>query len=73
MNRKFPNEILSILEFWFNVSITCVKILLSGVRQGGVLSPVLFSISIDDLIRKVTKVNVGCYLSSICVFLGLIC
>jgi len=37
--------------------------LLAGVRQGGVLSPVLVSIFIDDLIVKVIKTDVGVVLS----------
>ena len=75
MDRNFPNELLDVLESWFEAPVTCVKwvdhvssfcSLLAGVRQGGVLSPVLFSIFIDGLVVKVQKVNVGCYFSSVC-------
>ena len=37
--------------------------LLAGVRQGGVLSPILFSILIDDIVIKVQKVYFGCCFS----------
>ena len=76
IERKLPNKLLSILESWFSVSVTCVKWagklsyffkLVCGVRQGGVLSPVLFSIYIDVLVHEVIKANTGCYISSICV------
>lgn len=51
MDRNFPNELIDLLESWFDASVTCVRWLshsssffklLAGVRQGGVLSPVLF-------------------------------
>ena len=41
--------------------------MLSGVRQGGVLSPVLFAIFIDILVLKINVSNIGCYMSSVCV------
>jgi hypothetical protein len=36
-----------------------------GVRQGGVLSPVLFAIFIDNIICTVKDTNVGCCISSV--------
>ena len=76
MDRRLPNEILNILELWFNTSVTCVKQngsvsyffrLLAGVRQGGVLSPSLFAVFIDSVVDKVKATVVGCYLFSVCV------
>ena len=33
----------------------------AGVRQGGVLSPDLYSIYVDDLIKKLILLGKGCY------------
>ena len=75
MERKFPSELLAILEMWFNKSVSCVKwnnhfsnffCLSAGVRQGGVLSPYLFAVFMDDIVDKIKAVNLGCYFSLIC-------
>ena len=33
----------------------------NGVKQGGVLSAVIFSLYIDGLLVRLAKANVGCY------------
>jgi hypothetical protein len=75
MKRQVPVNLLCIFELWFSLSISCVKwdshlsrffTLTAGVRQGGVLSPILFSIYIDDIVAKVKAVNTGCYISMLC-------
>ena len=37
------------------------------MRQGGVLSPVLFAIFIDSVVDKVKSTGLGCYFFSVCV------
>jgi len=41
--------------------------LMSGVRQGGVLSPALFSVFVHDLLSKLNKCCLGCFIKGVCV------
>ena len=38
---------------WFEV--------MAGVRQGGILSPQFYSSFVDDLIKELERLNIGCY------------
>jgi len=40
---------------------------LSSLKQGGVLSPVLFGLYIDDLLVALSKAGVGCVIGDCCV------
>ena len=32
-----------------------------GVRQGGVLSPIVFTVYIDELVQRLQKLGMGCH------------
>jgi len=60
LERKLPTQLLTVLESWLNTCTTCIRwngrvshcfSLTAGVRQGGVLSPLLFAICIDTIDR----------------------
>jgi len=51
---------------WFNFIRVTRYELKTGVRQGGVLSPFLFSIFIDDLVKYINKANIGCRIGANC-------
>jgi len=66
LKRKLP---IQIIDHWFEASLTCVRWdsslshfvkLVSGVRQGGVLSPQFFALLINDVIDKL---YIGCRMS----------
>ena len=40
--------------------------LTAGVRQGGVLSPLLFAVFVDDLLIKLKNSSLGCHVKGIC-------
>ncbi len=69
MERQIPLQLLCILECWFSFCLSCVKWgshlsyffkLQTGVRQGGVLSPFLFAIYVDDLVKIIKAERIGC-------------
>ena len=71
MERNIPMVLLRIIMSWYNGLKCRVKWgdqfsewfeILAGVRQGGVLSPDLYSIYVDKLIAHLIALGVGCYI-----------
>lgn len=76
MDKMLPNNLLCLLEYWFNICSTCVRWgdsfsnliqLKCGVRQGGVLSPYFFALYINDIINDIQRSHFGCYIGVVSV------
>jgi hypothetical protein len=50
---------------WDNVTSDRVP-LLSGVKQGGVLSPILFTLFVDIVLKSLEESNLGCFINYNC-------
>ena len=76
-NRKLPAYLIRFFLSWYKEQHMCVgwgnslSPFSNGVRQGGVLSAILFTIYIDDLLGDLCKVGVGCHWDSL--FAGAVC
>ncbi|XP_069361132.1 uncharacterized protein [Maniola hyperantus] len=71
-----PQEVINIFKYWYDHQINQVKWgnvlsdeygLKSGVRQGGLTSPALFNLYINQLITELSSTGVGCSIDGHCV------
>jgi len=71
MDRSLPRQFIALLSDWFAKCFVCVRWgseyscwfkILAGVRQGGILSPILFSVYMDPLIMQLRRHGLGCSL-----------
>ena len=69
INRKVPLHIVKLMVFWFQTQRFSVQwngcksigfTASNGVPQGGIISPLLFNVYIDDLSVLLSKSNIGC-------------
>ncbi len=75
LKKRIPLTLINIYEGWMNKSASQVRwgnfssnsfAVRSGTRQGGIFSPVLFSIFIDDILSKLESSDCGCYINNVC-------
>ena len=75
IQRNIPLVIVRIIAFWYQTQTMCIKWgkfnsmyfkVSNGVRQGGMLSPKLFVIYIDDLSQDLAMCKSGCYINEQC-------
>lgn len=71
--RKLPIAIIRLLFYMYTNHTSCVfwngsyseKFPISnGVKQGGILSPILFCVYVDGLLNRLAETGVGCYVGS---------
>ena len=74
IERNIPVDIVLILmhylrnkkaKIFWNGDSSEYHLIDKGVRQGGILSPMLFKLYIDDLIKDISEMKIGCKLGFI--------
>ena len=71
LNRNTPLIFLELIMYWYSELYCRVRWdeqysnwfrIIAGVRQGGILSPDLYSLYVDDLVRILSEQKVGCHI-----------
>ena len=74
IKRGVPGYLVRLLVFWYRSQSMCVRwgqtysdrfYVTNGVRQGGILSPYLFNVYMDELSRRLNKENIGCTIGDV--------
>ncbi len=80
LEKELPVPVIVFLLKWYRTQTLSVRwnghdseefTVTNGVKQGGVLSPILFTVYIDSLVSELEKSGRGCYWGSF--FVGALC
>ena len=76
LNQGVPVILIRILLYWYRTQTFCIKWgsttseffnVSNGVRQGGILSPYLLIVYIDDLSNMLNSAGIGCHIHNCCI------
>ena len=76
LDRSVHILVVRMLMFWYTRQELCIKwgaemssffTISNGVRQGGILSPSLFAVYMDDLSSLLNASRIGCHISDVCI------
>lgn len=74
LRRKVPLVFLNVIIQWYSALQCRVRWgdtlsdwfeVISGVRQGGILSPIFYCIYVDDLVEILSDLGIGCHLKDL--------
>ena len=74
LSKGLPPIVVRVLIFAYEEQSACVKLsgmkstefkIRNGTRQGSVLSPMIFSLYMDDLLKQLRKLGLGCHLGGL--------
>ena len=72
---NMPSELINIFKYWYRSQVNYVRWagvlsrpyrLECGVRQGGLSSPTLFNLYVNELLGELGSTRLGCYIDGIC-------
>jgi hypothetical protein len=77
LDRSVPVKIVRIIVSWYSKIVSYVRwnnalskpvLIKSGIRQGGILSPVLFNMYADVLIESLKTLDEGCHMTYVFIY-----
>ena len=74
IKRGVPKILIDLIIYWYgnllcrvrwDQSYSCWFKIEAGVRQGGILSPCFYCLYVDDLVKKLETLNIGCFVMEV--------